>query len=507
VGQWHLAAPRGYHGRTRTERGLATLAHAVPALCALALSCSASLAAQEPAGQHRVGRLTGVVYDSTRRIALSGARVAVAGSPRYTVSDDRGRFELDSVPAGRQLVWFSHPELDSVGIFTPTAAARIAEGRSTDIRLATPSLRTLQVKLCGGVSALDTGYVGVIHGTVTDADSRAAVSGAVVVFSWPAIKAVRNMGTSRVVVESVGAQTNHAGSYAACGLPLAKPLRVEVLAGPYRAGETEQRLDPKRPLAKHDLSVSRDFIAMTIFGDTLAVGGSPDSATKGAPAGTAAADIPTMLRGHATLVGVARDTAGNPVVGARVRIPGTGAEGVTDDAGRIRFEDLPGGSFPLSVRAIGYAPIDRTIGLRGRDSTHVDIALVPVVALREVHVTAEILAHRDRDGFERRRRDGHGYYVLADTTDLDAKVGKLLSDVPNILVREPIHIILSTKGQQCRPDVFIDGLRSGAEFLLTTYRARDIRAIEVYAQRAVPAEFQSFNRCGAVLAWTKAAAW
>jgi hypothetical protein len=36
---------------------------------------------------------------------------------------------------------------------------------------------------------------------------------------------------------------------------------------------------------------------------------------------------------------------------------------------------------------------------------------------------------------------------------------------------------------------------------------RDLRAIEVYAQRAVPAELQSFNRCGVVLAWTQAAAW
>jgi hypothetical protein len=60
----------------------------------------------------------------------------------------------------------------------------------------------------------------------------------------------------------------------------------------------------------------------------------------------------------------------------------------------------------------------------------------------------------------------------------------------------------------CEPHVFIDGVRAHADALLGNFRPADLVAIEVY-QRGffAPPEFFLDEKCGVVVAWTKAARW
>ena len=69
-----------------------------------------------PTDSAAVGSILGEVYDSLARAALEGANVRVQGSALSAVTDRRGRFRLDSVPAGRRVLVLDHPGLDSAGV-------------------------------------------------------------------------------------------------------------------------------------------------------------------------------------------------------------------------------------------------------------------------------------------------------------------------------------------------------------------------------------------------------
>src|SRR5438552_2559346 len=66
--------------------------------------------------------ITGVVHDSIGRRPLADATVQLVGADRgrrfgrSTISDSLGRFQLDSVTAGRYSLGFFHPVLESLGI-------------------------------------------------------------------------------------------------------------------------------------------------------------------------------------------------------------------------------------------------------------------------------------------------------------------------------------------------------------------------------------------------------
>jgi len=57
-------------------------------------------------------------------------------------TDERGRFQFDSVSPGVYTITVHHPVLDSIGVFGLSTHATIAEGE-TEIHLAVPSFATL----------------------------------------------------------------------------------------------------------------------------------------------------------------------------------------------------------------------------------------------------------------------------------------------------------------------------------------------------------------------------
>jgi hypothetical protein len=81
-------------------------------------------------------RIDGVVFDSTRGVALGGARVFVDGLPHRATTAADGSFSLAGMPAGEHMVAFTHADTDRLGLvlapvrvaLEPGGAARVALG-------------------------------------------------------------------------------------------------------------------------------------------------------------------------------------------------------------------------------------------------------------------------------------------------------------------------------------------------------------------------------------------
>src|SRR5829696_6100476 len=91
----------------------------------------------------------------------------------------------------------------------------------------------------------------------------------------------------------------------------------------------------------------------------------------------------------AAIVGRVTDSAGVPVVAARVTAVGADRAAVTNDSGRFTLRTLPAGRYTLVVAQIGYLPARRAVELRGGDTARVEVALQrTAVTLSGVQVTA-----------------------------------------------------------------------------------------------------------------------
>lgn len=135
------------------------------------LSWSTPLAAQ----QSPPARIEGVVYDSLRARPLAGAVVTVmqvspAPQQYFTAATDAaGRYRMDSLVAGRYLVGFSTPFLDSLELQLPQKELALAAAKRARGDFATPSRATLARAACPGIP-LPKGR-GAVVGQVMDAET------------------------------------------------------------------------------------------------------------------------------------------------------------------------------------------------------------------------------------------------------------------------------------------------------------------------------------------------
>src|SRR6476661_2573583 len=116
------------------------------------LACAPALQAQTP-----TGRIEGEIRDSVRSRAAGGAVVfATRTAPEpslyfSTVADDRGRYRIDSLPAGEYIVSFSTGLLDSLELALPIQRLTLGAGEHARLDLATPSSATLKLSACPGL--------------------------------------------------------------------------------------------------------------------------------------------------------------------------------------------------------------------------------------------------------------------------------------------------------------------------------------------------------------------
>ena len=288
-------------------------------------------------------RLTGTVYDSlVSNRPLSGATVVVVGTMLSGLTDSRGRFQIDSVPAGRAHLTFFHQVIDSINVGAGLWEVDATSERTTT--LATPSGRTLRRKICPDLA--DDASTGLLLGKVQDVDNGAPVADARIQTNWMELTFGRGLAAQPQNVSTVSLAD---GAFALCGVPIDVPYFVRASVNDHASGPVEV-FGRNQPVVFQQLSIS--------FSDTttrLSVDSLLEAAT------TEYVDRPS---GSANLSGTVRDRSGRPVRGARVMLSAGGRAAETANDGRFHLVGLPAGSQTFDVRAIGFSPVRRVVDLR-----------------------------------------------------------------------------------------------------------------------------------------------
>ena len=415
--------------------------------------------------------VSGSVYDSLARGPLRGAvvQIVAADNParfeRSVTTDSLGRFVLGDVPDGAYALGFIHPVLDSLGIDAPLQNV-VVKGQPLRVNLAIPSARRLKAAICkqplNDSSAM-------ITGVVRDSKTEAPADGVNVWGEWLELS-VKATGLSQSI-QRVRAITGDNGWFALCNLPSAGTVALVAIRGVDSTGVLELQI-PDDKFMRRDLYV-----------------------------GVARRD--GRLRGT-----VAAAAGGKPVANAQVSVV-DGPQTRTNDRGEWTLTDAPTGSRMLEVRALGYYPDRRRVDVVA-GSAPIDVKLS---TLRAVLDTVKIVASRLRndEGFERRRRMGHGSFITSEdmkrfpviqTSDFFTRLPGIRRDGPQakILMRGAFE-------EWCEPAVFIDGHEMSfmsAEDIDDWVPPKDVAAIEIYRIGTAPPEFQPGLRgCGSIVIWTK----
>jgi carboxypeptidase family protein len=443
------------------------------------------------------GRITGTVFDSLITNApLAQATVMVVGTGLSRVTDARGRFQIDSVPAGRVQLTFFHPALDSVGMGAGTWDFDVATAGESEVKLGTPSAKTLRGTLCPGLA--DSTNTGLLLGRVRDVDRGEPITGAHISTKWLEV-VFGPRGPSAEKFEASAASLS-SGAFALCAVPLDVPVFVRASIGDQVSGPVEIFAN-SRPVLFQDLAISLSDSTARL---------SVDSALNAAPT-----EEQARPPGTASLTGSVRDLNGRPVGGARVALHGGGGTVVANRDGTFRLADLPAGTQTLDVRAIGFTPARHAVHLASSASTDVNWALDRRAAqLPTVRVLGG--SRLDRNGFRARARAGHGSFLneaqiaaMGGATGMD-----VLRRAPGLTLeyrtisRRTIRVptLRSSDGRRCVPNLFVDGgiWMDGWDQVGNFLMKADILAIEVYASTfTIPPQFDRHTSCGSVVIWTR----
>lgn len=439
-----------------------------------------------------IGRVRGVIFDSLTSRPLAGATVLISGSERIGVTDDRGRFDLDSIAVGKRTLTFSTPSLDSLGLFTLGRDVNIVVGQTVELALNTPSFATVWKSLCPRTPTL-RGDSGIVYGSIINAANEQRLEGARVFVSWFAIAA---NGTKVSMDRPVTtARSDSTGNYYACGVAADMLLTVDIAAGAFAAGTAEVQLGASR-VSRRDFLVSAEL--------------RPLPPTPRATSRMGAPSLPASVkrRGTSTLRGLVRDARGASVANALITLSSADTSARSDAEGRFVVARLPAGTQMVRVLRLGNGPLTSQVDLRPNQTVDVVLDLPPATVLTKVDVVADREVGLRQRAFDDRRTNGLGHYIDATQLRGQLDVTTSLRTVPSLVVQKngfDTSVMIMRGGVGCTPTMFLDGRRSSLDEL-RMYAPSDIYGIEVYnSAPTTPTEFitPGFNNCGAIVAWTR----
>jgi hypothetical protein len=332
-------------------------------------------------------------------------------------------------------------------------------------------------------------------GRVYEADTGTPANGAKVSLVWYELDL--SGGVKRVprVREAI---VGRDGSYRICGLPAQLDGRAQVIRGNLTSG---------------DIPISFGQDVLFLRGMSIAAP-SAIAVAPSAPSGDSSARTAAVtVTGAARLTGKVLNKAGRPLVGARVQLEGTSRAASTRATGEFTLDSLPSGTQTISVRLLGYAPVEQAVDLSAREPQRVTLMMdnfVPV--LEAVRVNAQRERALDDIGFARRKRSGMGWYMEGDAIKSrnSQNFSDLLRGAPGIRITQSMNrqIIQNSRDPQggC-VNIWIDGtqwqqLEPGDvdDFV----KPHELGAIEVYSSTNTPAEYVPAGRssCSTVVGWT-----
>jgi Carboxypeptidase regulatory-like domain/TonB-dependent Receptor Plug Domain len=451
--------------------------------------------AKAPAIQIPLARITGEVYDSVAAAPLVGATVQFveAENPanvRSIRTDSVGLFVLDSMRVGTYIVGMIHEQVDRLGLESRVIQVNIVGSGDVSLSLGLPSPATMLANVCGGqgAGAEKGAFMGVVRtarGTPLEGNARVRVQ--------YLETTVSSSGVSRRF-PSRFADAAPNGAFLLCGVPSDATITTRAYAGVDSSGVVEI------PMPRHGLLVRDMYVA------------NPQRIVK---APTSPTERPqTLLKGTSKVRGIVRDSAGKPLVGARVSVPGTGTEGTSGGGGAFTFDELPGGSWMVEARAVGFEP--RRVAVDFIDGTE-SVAEISLEGLAPRLDTVRVQADRwtrEMGAFEDRKKQGGGYFM--DDQQLERRnalfVGDIMRSMPGITVqpganggRDRVLMRGAAGGGSCVPAVFLNGMNTPVPdgVIDGLVSAPEVRAVEVYTRTgSTPPQFQSRTGCGSIVIWT-----
>lgn len=225
----------------------------------------------------------------------------------------------------------------------------------------------------------------------------------------------------------------------------------------------------------------------------------------------------SLVQAQAPLVGTVRDSAsGRPLEGVEIAIEAWSLTATTDAKGRFRLV-LPGGTYPLEARRIGYRPEVRLLRVVVRDTVRLDLALAPAPQeLPELTAAAE-LRERLRAPIEERVGRGIGSFLTEDLlrrSEHRQFSNLLQATAPGVFI-EHIGTRAQALGRgNCPMAVWLDGIRIYAPNALggsepppdlDRWEPTDFQTVEVYpGPSETPTQYQTTgSACGTILLWTR----
>ncbi|MCC7053939.1 MAG: carboxypeptidase regulatory-like domain-containing protein [Gemmatimonadaceae bacterium] len=438
----------------------------VPFRRALLLLTGAALGAPTLPGQSLV---TGVVRDTVSGRIFAGAAIELvpASAPWLSGfkarSDSVGRYTIPDVAAGRYIVGFLHPDLDSVGLSQVSRPLDVRAGkRRVSVDLSPPGGMALIALLCGPAAGGDGAVLGRVRAA---SDGRGVQRGRVTVqWALPNIDAT-GLRTDRV--ERV-TQVADDGRFLACGVPTGVPIVVQAHAGDTGHGSSSGAVR---------LEVPEE--AALLHRDLLVADARADSSSRPMPADWSAT---TPLRGTARIAGRVITVNDAPHAGARIIVPDAQLEVLTDSSGTFQLAGLPPGTRTVELVTIGFVPQRQVIDLRpGRDAV---VRFHPLDRVQELDVLT-VRAKRDLTGFHRRKRTSTGTFLTAE--DIARKnaysVGEALVGVNGLRYTgiDPQTLKPAIGGRfNCSASFFLDGVSVALADIDGMLGVRQIGGIEVY---------------------------
>ncbi|HYC51386.1 MAG TPA: carboxypeptidase-like regulatory domain-containing protein [Gemmatimonadaceae bacterium] len=404
-------------------------------------------------------------------------------------ADADGRFRLEGIPTGEHFLRVEHPVLDTLGVALRSPRERYSPGAAVVAELATPSPETLISIACS--AAWRARGPAAFMGRVREADTGVPATGAKVSLVWYELdvsSGIKRVPKVREVV--VGAD----GTYRICGLPAQLDGKVQVINGPLSSGEIAISFGD-------DLVYLRN---MSIAAPRTVAAAAPGDTTK-------AVDQVTIL-GTARLTGRVLSASGTPIVGARVQLEGTTRTAQTRSRGEFVLDSLPPGTQSVSVRHLGYAPVEEAVDLTSATPSSITIRMsdfVPVLAT--VRVTAARERALDAVGYAHRKRTGLGHYLEGDQINQSSQYfSDVLRNVPGLRIQSAGHgrqMVTSTRSPNGCVMFWIDGtpwqqMEPGDidDFL----KPHELAAVEVYNPSSTPVEFSASRgaSCTTIVGWT-----
>jgi hypothetical protein len=205
------------------------------------------------------------------------------------------------------------------------------------------------------------------------------------------------------------------------------------------------------------------------------------------------------------------DEGGQPIPFADIRLlafDGSRQAGQTDRVGHFQFLAVAAGVAELKVRRLGFRPFTRRVhvpALEAGDSSRVVLAAVAAEL-------AGIEVGGDRDGllagfYARQKSNNFGHYL--DRAAIEAthaqRPSESLRGVPGVRLLPSSRVGNLVRIRNCRPTIWLDGIRLADAELDEVSSMDDVAAIEIYKSLAgLPQQFiDRTNPCGGILIWSR----